>query len=116
MIRRLAALIWWCGTIFAAIAAWEWASQMEQWQKCDAIETKYQEIAKNSSSKPVSSNDEDVFERVTATAKLEEAKHQLDICQSMNLRSSAAAILWCLPFYAVAFVLGGSFWRPPRPK
>jgi len=130
MLKRLAVIVWWCGAVIAALGLGNAALAWSRTLGCEDARGKLarleDEAAKASArwheeAKRANPDKNDIELVLQSGAPPEvdgrtAAEQAVKECDRAAREASEGAFLSlaALPFFAIAYVLGGSFFRPPR--
>lgn len=132
MLKRIAVLLWWCAAVIGAGGIYGGIYEWRQVSACAPIIHAWQaRLDKDSQPYKLTKPEEqclarspnksgldllDCYQPRTATTVSETVHSAEQACLPFSAMqySWAVVLLMALPFLALAYVLGGSFWLPPR--
>ncbi|WP_037027892.1 hypothetical protein [Ralstonia pickettii] len=127
VLKRIAVVFWWCGIAVLAITAWQTAVDLQKVVGCDDVKRDFADLnaewdKRFAAATRNSSPTEDRVARVLRGSAnidvpgLKEAREKSEACDLALGRkwSSLYGVILAIPLFAICFVLGGTFWRPPK--
>jgi len=124
MFKRLGAVIWWVGAIFAAVGLYTVGASQIELSNCPGIMSLRDKIdAANVSAvslyRKENGKTDQIAEALSITRDPRETDDFLNsekLCkkQENGLVPLMTCAIFALFLWSIAFVLGGSFWRPPK--
>lgn len=127
MLKRIAVLFWWCGMAVLVATAWQMVDDVRRLTGCEQAKKEFARLGAEwdrqfaQATKNTSPNEDPVIKLLGGSENidvpgLKEARERAEACDKVYEAkwSSLPLALLALPFFAACFVLGGTFWRPPK--
>lgn len=131
MLRRIAVVSWWLGAIMAGLVAFVLLAQVNDRADCDGkialandIDNKYAAAEARRPKKQVSEQTSSLsaFDAIASDLAAvprdprdsDDLRQKVKSCQAGLNYTSIVLLLLTAIFWIVSFILGGSFWIPPK--